>query len=53
MAGVTVFVAGMAMWDLKDSAKFNVWKFMTNLIVFGLFMALYMEYNYKKIRNDS
>ena len=48
VAGGTVFAVVMAMWDLIDSKQFNVWKFMANLIFFGLFMALYMRYNYKK-----
>ena len=54
VAGGTIFAAGQATWDFMDGDKFNQWKFMTNFIIFGLFMIIMVKYNYKsKIENNT
>lgn len=55
VAGGTVFAAGQATWDFMfmDDDNFNQWKFMTNFVIFGLFMIIMVKYNYKsKIENN-
>jgi len=53
VVGGTVFAAGQATWDFIDNDNFKQWKFLTNFIIFGLFMLLMVKYNYKsKIENN-